>query len=100
MDTRSIKIVHLKNPVSIIDIERFSERFGIISAEDEISTTSNICAENDISAIGNISAGGNITAVAFYENSDKSSTFACFNVNQIMSNFDDVIIWQIGFNGE
>lgn len=34
------------------------------------------------------------------ENSDKSSTFACFNVNQIMSNFDDVIIWQIGFNGE
>ena len=34
MDTRSIKIVHLKNPVSIIDIERFSERFGIVSVED------------------------------------------------------------------
>lgn len=34
MIIKSPEIVHLNNPVSIIDIARFAERFGIITAED------------------------------------------------------------------
>lgn len=34
MIIKSPEIVHLNNPVSIIDIARFAERFGIVSAED------------------------------------------------------------------
>lgn len=34
MIIRSFEIVHLKNPVSIIDIARFVDKFGIVTAED------------------------------------------------------------------
>ncbi|MDD6666342.1 MAG: hypothetical protein PUE48_08420 [Eubacterium coprostanoligenes] len=33
-------------------------------------------------------------------NKDSSSNFVCFDVNKLNEVFDDVIIWQIGFNGE
>lgn len=32
------------------------------------------------------------------ENRDRSSTFVCFDINELMDNFSDVVFWQKGFS--